>query len=170
MFIVRIIVIAIIALSGITQAASLNDAMQDCAKIKRDLMRLACFDKLSGKVDTYATEALQGQVATTDTTKPAATAPATTTSQPASTAEDNFGLKEDSTTVLYSTIPGEFSGWRPGDKITLANGQVWQISKSASRFFYKATNPRIEIRPGSFGSFILKVEGMNRTEKVRRLK
>ena len=57
---IRVVFISLCLIAG-TQAsvaASLNEAMQECANIKRDLMRLACFDKLSGRVTDFEIEQL----------------------------------------------------------------------------------------------------------------
>lgn len=172
MFIVRIFIIIAIAATGFTQAASLNDAVKDCGKIKRDLKRLACFDSLSDRVNNFASEAMAEQ-----TTAPETVVTTTgKTSKPsleekATTAEDNFGLPDQSDVdAIYSSIPGEFKGWRAGDKIKLANGQIWQVSTTGRRLYHKAIDPRVEISKGSFGSHIMKVVGLNASVKVKRLK
>ena len=175
MFIVRVLLVIVITFSGFGtyQAASLNNAMQDCAKIKRDLKRLACFDKLSGRVDSFATEAL------TETQQQAVNKPEVEVDSPVvinrpSRPEDKFGLTEksdaDEIEVITSYIPGKFSGWRKDDEITLANGQVWKITGGSSSVFHKATDPKVEIRRGVFGSFRIKIIGLNRTAQVKRIK
>lgn len=177
MYIVRVLIIVVLSVSslGSLEAASLNSAMQDCAKIKRDLKRLACFDRLSGRVDTFAQENLTPtqQQATTRQTPQQSSRPEVVASAPR-TAEAGFGMESQSAAsqleVITSYIPGDFSGWEKNDEITLANGQVWKLSSSASKLFHKATNPRVEIRRGVLGSFRIKIIGLNRTAQVKRIK
>ena len=70
--------------------------------------------------------------------------------------------------AIESYIPGAFDGWHPKSVITLANGQVWQISDDSARRIYR-TNPKVTIRRGALGSFFLDVEGDNSAPRVRRL-
>ena len=156
------------------ESKSLNDAMKECATIKRDLKRLACFDSLSGKVSDFKVEPMsskqrQARQQATATEQRQDTAAVAALPQ---TPESSFGLKEstrpdDDIDVITSYIPGEFSGWRKDDQITLANGQIWQITDG--RIFHKATNPRVEISRGVFGSFNIKIVGLNRSSKVKRI-
>ena len=86
----------------------------------------------------------------------------------------NFGLEVKSALVglpsaMDSTIPGRFFGWGPNDTITLANGQVWQISDD-SRGAMVATDPKVTVRRGALGAFYLEIAGTNRSPKVRRIR
>jgi hypothetical protein len=153
---------------------SLNDAMKECASIKRDLKRLACFDALSGRASDFKIEAMTSQQQTKQqniVVEQAQQQVESVTALP-QTPESSFGLKEttrpdDDIDVITSYIPGEFSGWQKDDQITLANGQIWQITDG--RIFHKATNPRVEISRGLFGSFSMKIVGLNRSSKVKRI-
>ena len=85
----------------------------------------------------------------------------------------SFGLEVKAALVglpstMESTVPGRFLGWGPNDKITLANGQIWQISDD-SRGALVSTDPRVTVRRGALGAFYLEVAGTNRSPKVRRL-
>lgn len=86
----------------------------------------------------------------------------------------NFGLEAKSALVglpstMDSTIPGRFFGWGPNDTITLANGQIWQISDD-SRGAMASTDPRVTVRRGALGAFYLEIVGTNRSPKVRRVR
>jgi len=172
MKIIRLILILTITSSGFgsLQAASLNDAMQDCAKIKRDLKRLACFDQLSGRATSFAAEDMT-EIQTQQVEKAKASTTAVLVETP-KTPESAFGLEAksaaDKIDVINSYISGEFSGWRKDDEIMLANGQIWKITSGS--LYHKANNPKIEIRRGVFGSYQIKVIGLNKTAKVRRIK
>ena len=86
---------------------------------------------------------------------------------------ENFGLEVKTALVglpstMESTVPGRFLGWGPNDKITLANGQVWQISDD-SRGALVATDPKVTVRRGALGAFYLEIASTNRSPKVRRI-
>lgn len=86
---------------------------------------------------------------------------------------DTFGLpaaaaKAEVETVGTS-IAGEFLGWAPGGQITLANGQIWRVI-DGSRGVYKLSNPKVEIKRGALGSYLLDIEGTFQSPKVRRVR
>ena len=70
---------------------------------------------------------------------------------------------------IASRIVGPFTGWQPKSKITLENGQVWQIVDGSSGS-YSLDNPAVSIERGVFGTFFLKIDGANRRPKVKRVK
>jgi len=86
---------------------------------------------------------------------------------------DLFGLEQKATQAavqsIESRIAGRFYGWEPNEKITLANGQVWQISDD-SRGALVASDPKVTVRRGALGAFYLDIEGTNGSPKVRRAK
>ncbi|MCX7032622.1 MAG: hypothetical protein NT046_01410 [Arenimonas sp.] len=72
---------------------------------------------------------------------------------------------------LVSTIPGPFRGWKgAGDRFTLANGQVWEVTSGTSRFSVSMQDPKITIEKGLLNSWFLRVEGYNARAGVRRIK
>jgi hypothetical protein len=78
--------------------------------------------------------------------------------------------KADEGTIV-SSITGEFRGWDGrGDRITLDNGQVWEIVDSTSRLKVKVQDPTVTIEPGIFNSWELRISGYNTRAKVRRIK
>jgi len=88
------------------------------------------------------------------------------------TAEE-FGLERQAAEArleqIESHIAGLFQGWEPKSKITLANGQVWQVA-DGSHAVYRLESPTVTIERGVFGTFLLKIEGANRKPKVKRVK
>lgn len=154
----------------IQAAESLNDAMKQCASIKRDLKRLACFDRLSGNVTDYAVEAMTSQQQASSATNAAQRSAVTSTT--IATPTDQFGLDAktaaDDIDSITSTIPGDFRGLRKDDEFTLANGQTWKVVDSSS-VFKRATNPKVVISRGVFGSYRIKVADLNKSLKVRRI-
>ena len=70
--------------------------------------------------------------------------------------------------VIETSIAGRFTGWWPKDKITLANGQVWQISDDSTGAV-NLTDPKVRIRRGFFGGYKLEIEGIAQAPSVKRL-
>lgn len=72
---------------------------------------------------------------------------------------------------LTSSIPGPFKGWRgAGDRFTLANGQVWEVTGGTSRFSVSLQDPEVTIEKGVLNSWFLRVKGYNARAGVRRVK
>lgn len=82
-----------------------------------------------------------------------------------------FEGREGSTEDVVSTIPGPFRGWKgPGDRFTLANGQVWVVTGGTSRFNVSLENPTVTIEKGMLSAWYLRVEGYNARAGVKRVK
>ncbi|MGV6851870.1 MAG: hypothetical protein ACWA5R_06795 [bacterium] len=77
-----------------------------------------------------------------------------------------FAPKED---AIVSSIEGKFKGWRGKTRFELSNGQVW-IQMDGKSNYVNLNNPKVTIRSKLFGSWSLKVEGSNKSCKVKRLK
>lgn len=102
-----------------------------------------------------------------ETTKAASTLPAETPMA------DNRGFYERTGPqgAIITSITGEFRGWDgKGDRFTLDNGQVWEVTDSSTRLSVKLTNPEVTIEPGVLGAWYLKVAGYNTRAPVRRIK
>jgi hypothetical protein len=149
-----------IAMGGLlTAGPALADgaAILRCRQLAEPAQRLACYEAIV--VPTA------GAVAQTPPPAPAS---------PDLPQVGNFGLEVKSALVglpstMESTIPGRFLGWGPNDTITLANGQVWQVSDD-SRGALASTDPKVTIRRGALGAFYLEIAGTNRSPKVRRVR
>jgi hypothetical protein len=85
---------------------------------------------------------------------------------------DTRGLQpERDGSIIVSSVTGEFRGWDGrGERITLDNGQVWEVVDSSSRLKIKVDNPVVTVQPGILDSWEIKVEGYNTRAKVRRIK
>jgi hypothetical protein len=77
--------------------------------------------------------------------------------------------KEAQATAIESTIVGQFSGWRPNMRITLANGQVWRIVDDSASDLPPSRNQKVRIEPNLFGTLFLTIDGSNQSAKVRRV-
>jgi hypothetical protein len=80
--------------------------------------------------------------------------------------EDGMGQGVDQ---IQSRYVGEFTGWDGKTVFELENGQVWQQIGSG-RMTYRVTNPMITIKRAFMGSYLLKVEGRNKSIRVKRIK
>ncbi len=70
--------------------------------------------------------------------------------------------------VIESEIDGEFEGWSGETIFKLANGQIWQQAEYDYEYEYEY-RPKVMIyRSG--GEYRLKVEGMDQSVAVKRLK
>jgi len=130
-----------------------------CRGLTDPAARLACYDAL---VPAAAPP-------------PAARAPERpATSAPAPAAPpDRFGLQTPATEVAQavdSHIPGEFRGWEANSRLTLANGQVWEVNDGSRGALAPVVDPKVRVRRGVLGSFYLEIEGLNRSPRVKRVK
>jgi len=157
---------------------------QQCAAIQHNGARLACYDAFArSSQSTHAPEMTEETPTPVVATQPGATAvvvPAKPTPrvQPEvvkpEQREQTFGLEqkiiaEQQAEEITTRFEGMFTGWEPKQEFTLANGQVWQISDTSSAHHH-IENPEIVIKRGMFGSFYMKIEGLNRTPRVKRIK
>ncbi|HEV7815451.1 MAG TPA: hypothetical protein VGP06_10180 [Janthinobacterium sp.] len=135
-------------------AALADDAaVLRCRQLGDAGQRLSCYDKIEvGKGDAaVATPAVTRQ-----------------------TQEKAFGMevqqakKQEALESFDSSIPGKFEGWGPHQRITLANGQVWQISDGSEGIFYK-DKPRVRLVRGLLGAIYMEIEGSNKSPKVKRV-
>lgn len=81
-------------------------------------------------------------------------------------AEANPGASEP----LESRLVGEFRGWRRGTVFELENGQRWQHVEGEDYVTPPMAPPRVKITPGAFGTFWMKIEGVNAHVKVKPIK
>jgi len=70
--------------------------------------------------------------------------------------------------VIETSIAGRFTGWWPKEKITMANGQVWQIADDSTAAV-NLTDPKVRIRRAFFGGYRLEIEGVAKVASVKRL-
>jgi phage baseplate assembly protein W len=86
---------------------------------------------------------------------------------------ETFGLEQKAaqaaTQSIESRVAGAFYGWEPNERITLTNGQIWQVTDD-SKGALNARDPKVTIRRGALGAFYMEIEGTNRSPRVRRIK
>lgn len=72
----------------------------------------------------------------------------------------------DERQTIESEIVGEYAGYAPQRRFTLANGQVW-IQTDSDTVRMKLVNPKVRIRPKASTSWLMNIVGENRVVRVR---
>ncbi|MFN9744274.1 MAG: hypothetical protein ACK57B_01335 [Betaproteobacteria bacterium] len=148
-----ILVVALLLTLASQAAWADPDALRRCRALADGAARRACYDASPA---------------------PAATAsPAAAVAPPSgagSAKAARFGLPDEPSPAdrIESRIEGRFEGWEPRARIRLANGQVWQVVDD-SRGAYWLDSPRVVVRRGALGSYMLEVEGVRAFVRVRRI-
>ena len=91
----------------------------------------------------------------------------------ATPAQDTRGFEGRTSTAgaVVSSIPGTFKGWKgKGDRFTLANGQVWEVTDSGTRLSVTLENPTVTVEQGALSAWYLRVDGYNARARVKRIK
>ncbi len=70
---------------------------------------------------------------------------------------------------IESSIVGTFNGWRGKTRVTLENGQVWEQAEGGSKGD-SLNSPKVVIKPMSFGSWLMYVDGCGCDIRVQRVK
>ena len=167
-----------------------EESLADCAAIDNANARLACFDRLAGAGATpvatpvkpaASTQAVAPAPATIIESVPvAATAPENPATEPTpisgvSSYEDIFGLENQAAVKgvkqVTSRIINDFDGWDGKTIFRLQNGQVWMQKDVNSRLSWRgSSHPVATIKRKTFNSYLLKVEGTNKSVRVTRIK
>lgn len=142
------------------QAAE-DAAVQRCRAIAEAAARLACYDAMPSRALSAAPPVAAAS--------PAAAAVAAAAAAPAAAVVPGFGQqRRDEPQTITSQIAGVFEGWGPRSRITLANGQVWQV-EDGSEGVYFLQSPKVTVRRALMGGFQLEIEGARRVPRVRRV-
>jgi len=152
-------------------AQSLSDAVTSCRAESNSLKRLVCYDKLAKSLDQYADMDLNAIRA--------ARSQAAQLSDSASTGhivinpEKEFGIErkqvaEKRLDELSASIAKVSKNPHGKLVVTLNNGQVWK--QIDSLLMKLKPGQKVNIERGSFGSFLMGVEGINKTIRVKRVK
>ena len=123
-------------------------------------------------------------VASTETAPIPVSAPITTSAAPAtepapvtgvSSYQDIFGLENQAAVKgvkkISSRIINDFDGWDGRTVFRLENGQVWvQKDVNSTMSWRGSSHPIATIKRKAFNSYLLKVEGVNKSVRVKRVK
>ena len=166
-------------------AQTLEQKLKECSEITVSLIRLQCYDRITENPDVQsATPARErtgllsrlgrgSENKKNDTEVEEETETETitkTVSSEPSKSDDNFGLIiRDERESIQSSIIGEFRGWDGYTKFNLENGQVWQQS-SYGVLKVKMDNPTVTIKRSRVSdTYMLKIDGLNSTVRVKRI-
>lgn len=67
-------------------------------------------------------------------------------------------------------VVGEFKGWSGSTHFKLDNGQEWEQTDGTEFVVRAMQSPQVTIEQGLLGTWMLKVEGYNRSTRVTRVK
>lgn len=88
----------------------------------------------------------------------------------APTPESRVGFRESNTgSTVVSYLVGTFTGWDGKTKFELENGQIWQQVEQGRVSGVSIERPQVTIESGMFGSWKIKIEGLNATTRVKRI-
>ena len=169
-------------------AQTLDEELKTCSEITVSLIRLQCYDRLAKGPEVSVAEASNQPKRRSIFQRRAKTEKVVKEEQPSTDqvtrtdasdetkseniieAKENFGkVIENEAHEISSKIIGQFTGWDGDTEFKLENGQIW---KQSGNGFLKVSmnNPKVKIKEGTFGGYILSVEGYNSRVKVRRVK
>lgn len=164
---------ALFALMLVSTAALADDAaLLKCRQLEDGPVRLACYNAIV--VNPGAPSAAPAPAAAAAGAARAA-APAYTTVAAPTEAEmaAMFGrepeiLKSARLNSIETSINGPFDGWVRGQRIRLANGQVWKVVDDTEDVV-ELNNPKVTVKRGLLGAIFLDIEGAHRNPKVQRV-
>lgn len=76
----------------------------------------------------------------------------------------------DQAAPIVAHFEGEFRGWTGKTSFPLDNGQVWEQIEPGRLVAKRVNNPEVTIKPAMMGTWMLRVEGYNRSVRVQRVK
>lgn len=163
----------------------LKTQLQSCQQISDEEQRLSCFDQIITQLDNLPTAPVAAQSSdkiitsmptrVTETTTVqsvvATSAVSKTTVATSRNINDEFGLKKpdpvDQLQEIVSNVKSIMLDKRKKLRITLENGQQWQQIDQG--YIKIKTGDRCTVKRGAIGSFLLGVEGITKTIRVRRV-
>ncbi|MFA9217595.1 MAG: hypothetical protein ACEQSK_10885 [Sphingomonadaceae bacterium] len=164
----------LLALMLVSSAALADDAaLLRCRQLADGPLRLSCYNAIPvGATVAAAAPAVAPAAARAVATLSVGAGYAVATPEK-SELERMFGnepavLKSVQLATIESTIPGAFDGWVPGQRIRLANGQVWKVVDNTDDVM-DVRDPKVTVRRGLLGALFLDIEGAHRNPRVQRV-
>ena len=170
--------------SSQSNAQSLEQKLKECSEITVSLIRLQCYDRITENPEVQTAKPIRERTGLLSRLGRGSEKPddnkqekdsenetvSNNDSSEVSESNDNFGLIiRDERESIQSRILGEFKGWDGYTKFELENGQVWQQS-SAGVLRVKINNPTITIKRSRVSdTYMLKIEGLNSSVRVKRI-
>lgn len=78
-------------------------------------------------------------------------------------------MKDLDDTDIVARVKGPFTGWSGNTVFELDNGMIWEQVESGTFYIPQVDNPVVVIDQGLFNSWRLRVDGYNKTVRVRRI-
>jgi len=161
-------------LAAMAGPAAAQESAAECAELDNDRERLACYDRFfssGGNLGESSTTPGSRPVEADFGRRPVRSSRSAVRATPAPGGD--FGLEKSPLELggeeLTSVAQGTFSRWERGQKVRLANGQVWEITNSTG-VYYPVSDPKVTIKKGLFSAFYLHVDGISKSLKVRRIR
>ena len=149
--------VALLTIAGTAQADEVNlQALQACTFVENDFNRLLCYDNvMAGRSLSKPATKKQIEQPVTSSAAPVAAA--------AATSEEVAKKNDDEITAVVKSVRkapyGELI-------IELENGQQWrQVGSDRMKL---EVSDKVIIERGVFNSFLLRIEGQNRSIRVKR--
>lgn len=163
------------ALMLVSTAASADNAdLLKCRQLEDGPVRLACYNAIPASVAAPVAAAPAAAPASAAAAARVAAAPAydTVAAPTKAQMEQMFGqepplLKQFRLETIETTIPGHFDGWVSGQRIRLANGQIWKVVDGSDDIM-EARDPKVVVKRGLLGAIFLDIDGAHRLAKVQR--
>lgn len=163
------LVLLFVAGACLSGAASADDgALLRCRALSDVSARLACYDAIPAVAGAPVSSAVPARAA------PAAAPVSYVMPVPGRAEMEQMFGKEPSALQAYrlesveSRIDGKFDGWVAGQRIRLANGQVWAVVDDSDDVL-DADHPNVTVRRGLLGAIFLDIDGAHRAPRVRRV-
>ena len=115
--------------------------VEECVAIKGHAERLACYDRVAGRIEPDPVAA-------------------------------DFGLPPklpEEPQLIKARLVGSFKGWEVGTQFTLDNGQVWRAQGESAYYRGIPDNPDVTIEKSWSGAYWMRVAGVARNIKVKRI-
>lgn len=153
------------ALMLVSTAALADDAaLLKCRQLEDGPVRLACYNAIAVQPGAAAARPAAGTAAPAYTT----VAAPTKDEMAAMFGREPELLKSARLDAIETSISGPFDGWVRGQRIRLANGQVWKVVDDTEDVV-ELNNPKVTIKRGLLGAIFLDIEGAHRNPKVQRV-
>ncbi|MEJ2535309.1 MAG: hypothetical protein P8008_07595 [Gammaproteobacteria bacterium] len=78
-------------------------------------------------------------------------------------------MKEFDESDIVARVQGPFTGWSGQTVFKLDNGMIWEQVEAGTFYIPQVDDPVVVIEQGMFNAWRLRVEGYNKTVRVRRV-
>lgn len=136
--------LGLLAIGFAAAPAIAQDSLESCRKIDDKTARFDCYERIP-------------------------VAPAQAAPVAAATNRADWQGPSRGDVLTESSVAASFAGWVPNERITLENGQVWQVVDGSS-YATTASRRRAAVKRGAFGADFLDIDGIARAPRVRRIK